>query len=386
MSTFAAPHDAVVHSGRTIGKPDGPPEWHAEFGCRVGTFTTRHAEMDDVRWQKVPCLMFHVPRHLRGPYRPDELANFDPDAEYRIDQTGMRLCESSTRTRQSAHGPRECKRKASNRQPYCEAHGARLHPLDKADANINFKDPATMTRLELLEAGYIDVDDLTDDELRNGVAPKSKHIRVSKELYQKITQRHFQRAQELLSEGLLPAVQALNHIAQGNAYEPSDRIKAATYIIERVMGKTPDVLITKEIKEPWEELVAGVAVISREESRARRNAGAVDAEVVEAETISEDNDGAFDDRRPGPSEGTDATRLPVRQVDPDGGWRNVETVAVQDDSAANVDAVKAAIRKRYKMRASGRSSVDDGPILLGSKDAEAAVDVILGSPGNDQVP
>lgn len=383
--SFTAPPDAVVHSGRTMGKPDGEPVWRPEFGCRVGTFTQRHAEMDDVRMQSTPCLMFHVPRHLRGPYRPDELADFNPDYEYRIDPlSGMRLCEELTRPRQSAQEPRECRRKASNRQPFCEAHGSRLHPMDKADANINFKDPANMTRLELLEAGYIDVDDLTDEELRNGVAPKRKHLRVSKEIYQKITQRHFARAQELMAEGLLPAVQALNHIAQGSAYEPADRIKAATYIIERVMGKTPDVLITKAIKEPWEELVAGVATLSREESRARRQgAGSggdtIDAEVVEAEPDSPDDSGTPDESRP------TSCGLPVRQVDAYAGRVDVEAVEVQDDSEANAEAVKAATQRRYKMRSAGRASVEDGPIVLGSKDAEAAADVTLGSPGRDQV-
>lgn len=381
--TFTAPSEAVVHTGRTMGMPDGPAEWHAEFGCRVGTFTTRHAEMDDVRFQRMPCLMFHVPRHLRGAYRPEELADFDPERDYRVDPGGMRLCESSTRPRQSAHEPKECKRKATNRQPYCEAHGARLHPMDKTDANLNHKDPATMTRLELLEAGYIDVEDLSDDELRNGVAHRGRHMRLSKDVYQKITQRHFSRAQELLSEGLLPAIQALNHIAQGSAYEPSDRIKAATYIVERVMGKTPDVLITKEIKEPWQELVAGVATMSREESRARRaGADTVDVEIVEAEEIP-DVDGTPDDRGSGQAE---ASWLPVRQVGSDSGWSDVEAVAVQDDSAAVVEAVKAATQKRYKMRSAGRASVEDGPIVLGSKDAQAAANVTLGSPGADQVP
>ena len=378
VATMSAPEGVVIHTGRTVGMPDGPAEFRSEFGCATGTFTTRHAEMDDVRLQSVPCLMFHVPRHMRGAYRPEELANFNPDIEYRIDHTGMRVCESSTRPRQSAQEPRDCKRKAANRQPFCEAHGARLHPMDKTDANINYKDPATMTRLELLEGGYIDVDDLSDDELRNGLAHKGKHVRFSKDTYQKITQRHFQRAQELLTEGLLPAIQALNHIAQGSAYEPSDRIKAATYIVERVMGKTPDVLITKEIKEPWEQLVTGVAILSREESRARRNAEAVDAEVVEAEAIPDDDGTAHD--------GGSDPRLPVRQVGTDLRRDDMEAVAVQQDSQVSVKDIKAATSRRYKMRSAGRSSVEDGPIVLGSKDAHDAVDVTLGSPGIDPVP
>jgi len=73
-------------------------------------------------------------------------------------------------------------------------------------------------------------------------------------------------------------------------------------------------------------------------------------------------------------------------VGSDSGWSDVEAVAVQDDSAAVVEAVKAATQKRYKMRSAGRASVEDGPIVLGSKDAQAAANVTLGSPGADQVP
>lgn len=243
-----------------------------------------------------------------------------------------------------------------------------------------------MTRLELLEAGYIDVDDLSDDELRNGVAPKGKHIRVSKEVYQKITQRHFARAQELLAEGLLPAVQTLNHIAQGSAYEPADRIKAATYIIERVMGKTPDVLLTKEIKEPWQELVAGVATMTREESRARRRAAGSISDPIDAEVVEPDEEwSSGEDAEAAPDDRWDSRQTPAWDVGDDERRADVEAVAPQEDSASNLESVKAETRRRYKMRAAGRASVDNGPITLGSSDAMSAVDVTLGSPGEDQV-
>lgn len=381
MMRITAPADAVVHSGRTIGLPDGPPAWHAEFGCTVGTFVTRHANLDDPLYQTKPCLMFHVPHHFRGPYRPDELGNFDPDVDYRVDHTGMMLCEAVIRRKQSPNDGKECRRKAANRQPRCESHGARLHPLDKTGANINFKDPALMTRMELLQAGYIDVEDLSDEELRNGVASKGKHVRITKDLYQKITQRHFARAQELLQEGLLPAVQALNHIAQGSAYEPADRIKAATYIIERVMGKTPDVLITKEVKEPWQQLVAGVATISREESRARRSGTGHSGDTIDAEVVGEDEDWEDQDSEGTPDDAPTMASTVEKFVFEEA---TLEPLA-EEDSASNLESVKAATQRRYKMRSAGRASAEDGPIVLGSNDAQAAADVTLGSPGEDQV-
>lgn len=214
-----------------------------------------------------------------------------------------------------------------------------------------------MSRMELLMAGYIDVEDLTDEELRNGVGSKGKHVRLSKELYSKITQRHFARAQELMAEGLLPAVQALNHIAQGSAYEPADRIKAATYIIERVMGKQPDIVVTATAKQPWEQLVAGITNMTREESRR-----------VRSERVSDE---------PEDAEVVEDWTPPTSHQSPDS-----PSDLVEPSGDGNPKAAKA---KRYKMRAAGRSSVDDGPITPGSEDAMRAVDVTLGEPGKDQV-
>lgn len=359
-TSFANAKTGIVHTGRTIGMPDGPPEYRPEFGCKVGTFTVRHAEMESIRHRKTKVLMFHVPRHLRGPYRPEELHNFDPDHDYTTDSTGYRICEARLNREDRA-----CLRKAVHRQDFCSGHGAKLHPLDITDSNLQHKDPAKMSKLQLLEAGYIDVEDLTDEELRTGVVTKSQHIRLSKDVYAKIVNRHFERAQELMAEGLLPAIQALNHIAQGSAYEPADRIKAATYIIERVMGKTPDVLITKEAKEPWQELIKGVTQMSREESRARRKAQ--EDNTIEAEVVEDSEAG-------------------TEVVPYEGDWE------VQEDEPESVapeydpDAVKKATSKRYKTRASGRANLDDGEgVTLGSKDAERLADVKLGEPGTDEV-
>ena len=286
-------------SDRTLGTPDGPVTYIAEFGRKVGTFTKRRRDLDAPNMAKKPCLMHHVPHELRGHYRPEVLANYDPEREYIVDNTGMRICEGVL-----VKDGSECLRRAVNRSAYCEAHGGRLHPLDKVV--VEQKDPATMTRWELLRHGYIDVDDLSDDELNNAVGAVGNKLTMSKELYQKIMARHFDRAQDMLREGLMPAILALRDIAtnEEDIYDAADRNKAAMFIIERVMGKAPQVVAigSADAKEPWQQLVAGLTTSSRANSRAARGLSEIpgigagskkffdegdiqDADVVEGEVV-----------------------------------------------------------------------------------------------------
>ena len=254
--------------GTTVGKPDGPDVYRPEFGQKVGTFLQARKDLDAATWRNKPRLMFHVPREFRGRYRPEQLANFDPEREYTVTDGGYRVCEATKKDGSP------CWMAAANRQPFCEQHGGRLHPLDKA--SYEPQDPSTMSRIELLKNGYIDVEDLTDDELTGGFrGEKGSIVKIPHDVYQKIMRRHFERAQELLQEGLMPAVSALTSIAANSdeIYEASDRIKASTFIIERLMGKTPQPVVVGAAKEPWERLVAGMSVeLTRDESRAQRMA------------------------------------------------------------------------------------------------------------------
>lgn len=287
-------------SDRTLGVPDGPVTYVAELGRKVGTFTKRRRDLDAPNMAKKTCLMHHVPHEFRGHYRPEVLGNYNPEREYIIDNQGMRICEGVL-----IRDGSECLRRAVNRSPYCESHGGRLHPLDKVV--VEQKDPATMTRWELLRHGYIDVDDLSDDELNNAVGAVGNKLTMSKELYQKIMARHFDRAQDMLREGLMPAILALRDIAtnEEDIYDAADRNKAAMFIIERVMGKAPQVVAIGSVdaKEPWQQLVAGLTTVSREHSRSARGLseipgiGASSAkffdngqeEVLDADVVSEDD-------------------------------------------------------------------------------------------------
>jgi hypothetical protein len=268
----ARPNTAPTTDGRnhkikaTVGTPDGPAVFRPEFGKRVETFKSARKDLDSTAVSKAPCLMFHVPHEMRGPYRPQQLPTFtgEPD-DYETDADGYMICEDITKQ------DKACKRRAENRQRKCGAHGARLHPLDKA-APVVRTDVDRMTRYELLRHGYLDVSELTDDELRNGVSPRAGVIQLPKPIYQALIARHFERAQELLAEGLLPAISALGDIASNehDIYEAADRIKASVFIIERVLGKNPIEVHVGVAKEPWEQLVEGLAPMTRAESRRGR--------------------------------------------------------------------------------------------------------------------
>lgn len=332
-------------SDRTVGQPDGDPVFRPEFGFMVGTFKMRRKDLDAVNYQNVPCLMFHVPLEMRGNYKPEKLANFDPEnLDYRTDNNGYRLCDSETKRRATG-----CNRRASNRQPYCETHGARLHPLDKVRKDP--RDPTKMSRMELLIEGYIDIEDLSDDELSGNLAaggPKQM-IKMPKEVYKKILDRHFSRANEMLQEGLLPAIACLTDIMsnQHDLYEAQDRTKAAIYLIERVMGKTPQVVQVgpTEGQEPWQVIVANITQNTRAESRAAR--GIIDAQFEDLGEIEE----------PAPGEGhhpalhTDVRRVPVKDIRP-------KPVQEASDERAReaVQARKKVVKKVARRRAKG----DDG--------------------------
>ena len=362
-------------SGDTVGAPDGVATFRPEFGRKVGAFTKRRKDLDPPNWHSRPPLMFHVPREFRGNYRPGELANFNPEYEYIVDSSGYRMCEANTQK-----GSGLCKVRAANRQPYCESHGARLHPLDKISPET--MDPAKMSRYQLLLHGYIDVDDLTDEEVTNGMMDSGgpqHRVMLPRELYRKILDRHYARAEELLKESLIPAIMALSDIAanKDDIYEAADRSKAAQFIVTRVMGNNPQVVQIGAAKEPWQQLVAGMATTSRSESRAQRgmaeitdgseNAGPVvatywdrdNAEIMDAEVV--DVPGDDDSGVVGRPRSTES--VPAESVTVSPRTRKRPTKAVGDDTRVPGTPAKVVVKRPKKATpVSGRDSAEDGSV------------------------
>lgn len=262
---------------RFVGAPDGPMKWVDSLEMEVGTFIDPRKDLLPKNRQGLVHVMYHVPEHLRGMYS-------DPvNGEEIHPLRGVCMCFGV-----SVSG-NECQQPALNRSGYCAQHGGALHPLDKV-----LIDWESMPRAYRFERGKLPVEELDDEELARGQVRREdgtwtnfKQVPIS--VHDRMVRELFDRADTKLKANLVSAVDAMTDIAKGTAYEPADRIKAASWIYERVRGKVPTEVVVSQDR-PWEMVMSHIAGGSRAESRAARGADAdmqalddaIDADIVEA--------------------------------------------------------------------------------------------------------
>ncbi|QFG12401.1 hypothetical protein HWC69_gp099 [Gordonia phage Ranch] len=384
-----------------IGKPDGPMKYIDEFGFEVGTFTNPRTDLYRAKARtEFGTLMHHVPPSKRGYYRPDQCADYDPDEfEYIVDQKGYALCTRKTKSGKA------CASRALHMSWVCTAHGGALHPLDKAISEERALMPTKdgvrhgnqylpdelvgrMTRYQKLVHGIITVEDLDDEELARGQCrdengrfsgkpPKA----IPKDIHDALVRRLFERAREAFQAELLPAIQTLGELARSDAVEPADRIKAASLVIDRVMGKNAEVIVHKQ-DAPWEVALKTITGGSRAESRRARGLDPetgepmVDAEIIDEEDeyvdIDSDEPGAVPDS--GVIEWTEEQREAQQDLaqwgeenQPDEELPG-EAAQRKAEEAKNLrDRLKEARRQRYSARNRGLDSVEDLPYTMKSK-------------------
>ena len=262
----------------TIGVPDGPARYVPELGCEVGTFTQEPSTGK-------ACLKYHVPLHMRGPFRAPDLANYDPSKTYRTNNLGYLLCYGSTAAGEL------CKRRAVNRYPRCDHHGGSLHPLDHVvsdqDPMANL-DPEKMTRYQQYLAKMLTVDDLDDEEVLNfGFRMPGGQIyrprNIPRELVNEFTKALYDRALHEIKVNAVEAAKTLATIMMDPNNDANIRLKAAESILDRSIGKAPQQLnITAGA--PWEEIFESITTATREQSRANRG------NIIDAELAAPDDD------------------------------------------------------------------------------------------------
>lgn len=170
--------------------------------------------------------------------------------------------------------------------------GKRIPTKRKKRSNGSYgdHDPPNRRMVQLID-GDLTVAELDDEEVAYGITKcddgkfSAKAAYHSKKLPKKIQdemQRElFARATRLLRGNVLASIEAIVEIATSPGSEDRDRMKAAQYIIERIQGKTPDVVqVTQE--KPWEHVLAHVVAGERSPVReAAKLDNAIDVEWTE---------------------------------------------------------------------------------------------------------
>lgn len=359
-----------------VGVADGPSRWVDELGLKLATFT--HKPKNN------KCLMYHVPLEYRGDYKPKDLDNYDPSFKYRCDAYGKVLCGSVTKAGLS------CAKRAKNRSPYCETHGGDLHPFDKIKKEARSTDD--MSRAEQFRKGLLTLEDLEDDELaacafrtKDGRLIASKNM--PREMMQEFQRALFKRADVEMKKHTVDAVRATAEIMKSTAVEPEVRLKAAQFLIERNLGKTPQV-IAFQSAAPWEEVFDDIVHQRTEAIKQPSIESAIDAEVIDdgfsAEQLTPNQNGnkttdaPEDDGRTDTKATTNSRNgIPLVPVP--------QTISIQDSKKSrnpailtqeheikdfqydlndHVTQVNAARRKRFIARALQQTQVDQPAIPL----------------------
>lgn len=183
-----------------------------------------------------------------------------------------------------------CTTKAARGKDVCIGHIANAEERAKERKRRNVELTTGSLRMRQLMLGEITTADLDDEELLKGqfkdsaggfrgrppeVIPKALHDRMVAEL--------FARTDKRMQARLFDVIDTMINIATSKYSEDKDKIKAATFIFERMRGKTPEVLQVTQDKPfmvMFDKIVAG----ARSTKFVPNEIGeAVDADIVEDE-------------------------------------------------------------------------------------------------------
>lgn len=187
-----------------------------------------------------------------------------------MDEVERRICESDDCEGTEVGNTRKCGgclqkltdqgwKIRKNGAMYNPTTGVRIAPGGSVTVSANYN-----PRMMALMAGEINVEDLDEDELArgmcrnlNGEFPKKIPNMVPKAMYDRMTRELFERSDQKLREGLVDAVESLVEMIGDKEVDASTRLKATTWMFERLRGKVPDVVqITQE--KPFEQVLTHI--------------------------------------------------------------------------------------------------------------------------------
>jgi hypothetical protein len=402
--------------GVTMGDPDGPFRFIETLGCEVPTYVDPRPDLVAVRLKpgSFKHVDYHVPFQLRADFRPEQwpLEYYQKvRGTVRVNSEGFTLCSAVAK----ATG-QPCQGKAVNRTHFCRNHGGSLHPADKklSVKTIGGADGVPQDRVDKLDRvqkfmqGFLPVEELDDDELTgnfvrtnagNPIKGKALGIKfeqlMSKELHRRLNEYLKSKAPRML--------EVMYEIADSDLVEPADRIKAAQWIAERVIGKTPEVLVHTTTEKPYEGILDNIQSGSREDYRKKvassrplelgdGSSSVLDVEVDDdslgsddeafADMVEDSEHNGFYDNVSGSINNRSASQsefVPEGFVESDDSFDDGDVVVVggfevlskaddlssKREEARNArDRLKKAKARRYAARAVGGTSSSDLPLLI----------------------
>lgn len=367
-------HERVEAPNSLMGKPDGDYIYVAELGVEVPSFVDPREDLiPTVGGHGFKRLAHHVPFNMRGIFKPQWLpprhyAMYGH--QYRTDTSGYTICASTRADGES------CQARAVNRSPYCRNHGGALHPADKKlssqNVSISKIEPDRIENLDRVQkflAGFIGVADLDDDEIigayvRNGEGRPIANERLGVRFQQEMVRELIRRMNRFMQMKLPNMLKAMTDIAESDFAEPADRIKAAMWIAERVIGKVPDVVVHGTTDKPYEVALARIESGSREEYRSRVVSERADAQPLDVAVVDDETE-----LEPDGDNGSNGVPITVESngnaVEQSGGFRQDSNTRIDLDGPSRAaiakaakDKLKAARTRRFAARSQGIISGD----------------------------
>ena len=360
-----------------MGEPDGPMRFIKSLGEEVPTYIDPRNDLK-TKYKTAGAhksVDYHIPPRLRGPYKPEQLADYDPDKHYPIlSKTNFVRCGGVRSDGQI------CQKTAMHRTGFCSNHGGALHPADKlfaSERGVVPTSPEKLDRMQKVEMGIIPVSELTDEEiarqqvkLDNGTFGPTSQI-LSARIINAMRQEFFARADRFVRENVLDMLEEMRNIAISTVSEDKDKITAATWLIERAMGKTPDVLITNKTDSPFESMMGDVFGGSRDDYRNGKTPAVGGMTVIEGEIADEQPillDEEFDSEPD--DEPMDQSQVEIENPVVDDSPDPKDPIAIAKARAEKKAAIKRRRNRQYAAKSRGLSTLDDLPYEIVFKKIE----------------
>jgi hypothetical protein len=156
-------------------------------------------------------------------------------------------------------GCRGFARRGTDTCAYCGGgtRAAKRHTIDPDTGRTNTVSRGLVSvppRVQALLDGTLDVETLDDEELARGYPRavdgsfRNPPVVIPRAVYARLQRELFERANRNLKENLGNAAAAMTRIINNEELDPKIRLDASKWLIERVMGKQPDITVNVDEK------------------------------------------------------------------------------------------------------------------------------------------